>query len=104
MSDLIDRQAAIDAIVSVDEYNNTLVALKLGDAIREVRKLPSADVQPVRHGHWVNIGTLNLMTNETRRARQCSLCKSSYTENTVDHIPNFCPNCGADMRGAKGDE
>lgn len=32
---------------------------------------------------------------------QCDQCLEQYTGRTK-RIPNFCPNCGADMRG--GDE
>lgn len=37
----------------------------------------------------------------------CSVCKESWT--TIDGTPsdngmNFCPNCGADMRGGYSDE
>ena len=31
----------------------------------------------------------------------CSICKTSYVYRDTTH--NFCPNCGADMRGYKHD-
>jgi hypothetical protein len=33
----------------------------------------------------------------------CPFCHEEFYDgenDTVDHTPNFCPNCGADMRGA----
>ena len=48
---------------------------------------PSADVAPVRHGHWIecNYG----LTFE------CSECKYP----TEYSLTNYCPNCGAKMGG-----
>lgn len=36
----------------------------------------------------------------------CPFCHEEFYDgenDTVDHTPNFCPNCGADMRGAVND-
>ena len=55
--------------------------------------LPSEEVQPVRHGRWVKNETLI----------NCSVCKHcSWSiipyEDLVKSF-NYCPRCGADMRG-----
>ena len=42
MSDLISRQAAIDALYHVDEYN--------GRSVEAIRKLPSAQLEIIRCG------------------------------------------------------
>lgn len=45
----------------------------------------TADVQPVVRGEWIDRGyDLN---------RVCSVCRH------MNMPDNFCPNCGADMRG-----
>lgn len=52
---------------------------------------PSADVQPVRHGHWT------LQEDRTKKLygwHICSECGAFIGEPT-----NYCSNCGADMRG-----
>ena len=50
--------------------------------------IPSADVQPVVHGHWDDTitGVDGLYC--------CSACKNFET---VDGGLNYCPNCGARM-------
>ena len=58
----------------------------------EIRKLPAADVAPVRHGRWVT-------QDETRTKFMCSLCES---KNYGGH-EKFCPNCGATMDGGDSD-
>ena len=81
--DLIDRQAAIDAVTPFDdEY-------RIRDAIEN---LPSA--QPERkRGHWVGID------DEPCEVYECDVCGAVYDTvgNTWD-LPNYCPYCGTDMR------
>lgn len=51
-----------------------------------------ADVRPVVRGRWENF----------RGKPRCSQCKAVWPEDYYDH--NFCPRCGADMRGESGSE
>ena len=52
-----------------------------------IDKEPSADVEPVRHGHWINdIGYAGWT---------CSEC-GDHEGNKTD---KYCPNCGAKMDG-----
>ena len=71
--DLIDRQAAIDAVTPFDdEY-------RIRDAIEN---LPSA--QPERkRGQWL----------DGYKRQTCSLCKGKGVRSW-----NYCPYCGANMR------
>ena len=90
MDDYISRQAAINAL------ENTQVELmseewdELTDAIMEV---PSADVQPVRHGHWEKIGKPTWWG-----LYECSECHKTCS---VNHT--YCPHCGAIMKEKKND-
>ena len=53
-----------------------------------IGKTPAADVVEVKHGRWVNKGGYLVW---------CSECnKHNETKKTP-----YCPNCGADMRGAE---
>ena len=108
VGDLISRQAAIEYLMtnmnwydedgyeSDDDYKRECIT----DLINGV---PSA--QPERKkGKWI-VGTVeHKYTHEHRDARQCSECGAMYfhyarQEDIEDVVPNFCPNCGADMRG-----
>lgn len=57
--------------------------------------LPDADVAPVRHGHWIDC------EDEYSSYVRCSVCGDEFTcwEADCAHT-DFCPGCGADMRGA----
>lgn len=65
---------------------------------------PSADVKPVRHGHWLNDESYEYICSECGKYAPFNL--DIYGE-TVDYyhnnLTNYCPNCGAKMekRGIK---
>lgn len=99
MSDLISRQAAIDAvdhICPVDtDYDCTL--LDRVDVRYVLSDLPSA--QPERkNGEWIHKPDIYL----DEQTWECSECGEPwiFIEGTPsENNANFCPNCGADMRG-----
>ena len=91
MSDLIDRNEAIDMI---EKYFDGLPIAVHYDMLAMIHRLPSA--QPERKkGKWVKIGHWG-------RSYKCNQC-GNYLDfdgvNAGRGSTNFCPNCGADMRG-----
>lgn len=84
MNDLIRRQDAIDAVMSVPEGN--WLSRRYAEELKEV---PSA--RPT--GKWERrFGTGALCS--------CSECGHNIWDVDV-RIHKFCPNCGAEMRGDK---
>lgn len=66
----------------------------------EIERL-RADVVEVRHGKWVE--GAEHFTNGFYEA-ECSECGNYIRWNEGNSGEwNYCPNCGADMRGGKGD-
>ena len=104
MDDLISRQAAIDALKehralycdnTPDTFSKLSYAEKsrvdeLDTAIATLVNLPSAQPERIR-GRWIE-------KPHVHGVAYCSLC--DYELHTND--TNFCPNCGADMRGEQG--
>jgi len=89
MSDLISRQAAIDAIRALWDGTPTAQHVSaMFDCEDVIQALPSA--QP-RNGKW-----LKEMIGATPYKYRCSKC-NKYSRAMYD----FCPNCGADMRGGE---
>lgn len=84
MSDYISREAAME-----------IVKRTSGDyaaAFSEIRKLPAADVEPVRHGKWI------IVEDEYFSYAKCPACGDEFTFWDGDcAITNYCPNCGAKM-------
>lgn len=62
------------------------------EARAEAAEKKPADVRPVVRGRWRWVGQ-----DQWNDCYECSQCGKMNTDNS-----NFCPNCGADMRG--GDE
>lgn len=85
MADLIDRQAAIDALI--EWYGCKPNDIKAFEEIIEA--LPSA--QPRMKGKWIDetFKSWGLVYHPYR----CNQCGEHSEADS-----NFCPNCGADMR------
>ena len=58
------------------------------DALVLLREIPAADVEPVRHGRWIEC------KHEGQMAQYCSECGS---DPGVIYIYKRCPECGAYM-------
>lgn len=53
-------------------------------------------VDPIKHGRWIVI-------SEYPKKAECSYC-GYPTEHELVCWWDYCPNCGADMRGEKNDK
>lgn len=81
MSDYIEREAALE-----------IVKRTSGDyaaAWSEIAHTPAADVAPIRHAHWFDVGSLSC---------RCSGCGCKSERETA-----YCPNCGAKMQQTHAD-
>jgi hypothetical protein len=65
---------------------------------RMIDNAPAADVETVRHGQWVLVGT-NEHDYETSVEEKCSLCGRYVYRYDTQPQDNYCPNCGARMDG-----
>lgn len=82
-SDLISRQAAIDACIRVREY-------RAYDEIEEIKALPSAQSERQK-GEWIDYTEDGYV--------ECPFCHSATNcDGNKDEL-HFCFSCGADMRG-----
>lgn len=106
MNEYISREAVLKAFKLIAKNSNKDYQRGMQDTIdclvpEVIADIPAADVQPVKHGEWDFQGY---------QLFKCTNCKEIFTQNQLEamqnHInqeeftfPNFCPNCGADMRG-----
>ena len=115
MRDYIDRQAAIDAIeklilpqkkgeTAAEEINRVAWLCAINCAEEMIGHLQSADVEPVRHGRWMEENPLDA---PDCRLIRCSECGKSFIvpmnvpyEHWIDGR-NYCYSCGARMDGDK---
>ena len=116
MSDLIDRQAAIDVLrtcydtetvtyTNGNEYIDYDQALDLLNSLPTVQPEPSIPLswieKPVAHAHWFTLDS----NQRTGKAYEfvCSNCERAIFTNRQKSINElgyvFCPHCGAKMDG-----
>lgn len=93
-NDTISRKAALNALNKLDVSDGvgiSSVACSLQEeAIRSIENLPSVQ-QERNQGHWVGIDDEPC---ETWECDQCGCIQECFE----DERPNFCPQCGSDMR------
>jgi len=112
MDDYIKRNEAIEEVrKSFDQSKtgkSTVVSMLIDAAFLQagsiLRGIPAADVRPVVRGKWIQ--TTLPMGWEDDECAECSVCGEDFVldEWSMDDFTNtmnFCPNCGADMRGER---
>ena len=90
MSDYIKREDVIDIIEEVCPIYKNEYRYILKDKIAD---LPSADVVERKRGAWI------LKPDEVLDIDFYACSECEYEPYRKMDISNFCPNCGADMRG-----
>lgn len=94
MDDYISRQAAIDVLATMQGLCTSKTALVQNSKIwQQIKDLPSADVQPVRHGHWLRTGRTNAYGGFEV---ECSVCNDNVMITNIEY-EHYCRNCGARM-------
>lgn len=89
MSDYIKREDALD-IVAHNCVNGEITLNRYDKIIDGICEIPSADVAPFNHGHWIK----HEGRNGAKDSIECSACGV-----WIDDMPRktFCPNCGSIM-------
>lgn len=109
MDDFISREAAT-AYAPLPKHLREYQTMNLDDAwddgydfaIGQIESIPAADVRPVVPGEWIEkkLPTADPRDYFCRMALCCSICGHEIDYGR-GYGPNFCGNCGADMRGEK---
>ena len=114
MTDYIDRQAAIDVLeerIQANGYSNAALVSEFNRSIGYLMRLPSAEVEPVKHGRWefeakwqykncdgrgMERKEIFGTTKRTFHRLKCSKCKKAVViDDTIAYA--YCPHCGAKM-------
>ncbi len=91
MAEYISREAAIESFRK--NLDGGYVLTDDAQTTHILQSLPAVDVRPVVRGRWIK-NTYEYARELWDAETKCSLC--GYTLGGA--TPNFCPNCGADMR------
>ena len=102
MSDLISRQAAIDALAEADAKKGWK-QLKFSEMQKCILELPSAEP---KKGKWIKIKNHHYGTHHDfdYYTIRCSVCGDRPEK--AWHLTAYCPNCGSRMleEGGEDDE
>ena len=93
MSDLIDRQAAIDAVKKESRVDGAYGYMDTKSIVDLLNDLPSA--QPERTGRWIHDGYAFKGGVDWMH---CSECRHKDSWDVATRTP-FCAWCGAKMKG-----
>lgn len=85
-------------LIEKDEY---VVSLLFRDLQKFIDSLPTADVRENVKGEWIKESEHSVMGDGYMWF--CSICGRREYFNFRGQKDNFCPNCGADMRGEEND-
>jgi len=86
MAEYIEREKALDVINLADFIADEHGLLLYADSAQaRLLDIPSADVQPVVHGHWMELPD---------GFCRCSVCQKL---DTISNHLKYCSNCGAKM-------
>lgn len=74
------------------------------DVMHAIDHCPRADVEPVRHGHWVKTNTCMYVNGEKQIIKCCSECGEAAPYNALGNpfYPARC-YCGAKMDGKENE-
>lgn len=64
-----------------------------------IDKTPTIDAEPVRHGKWIKADSQQYF----RKHYPCFTCSECGYRKDSQKRWNYCPNCGADMKGTEDD-
>lgn len=87
----------IDTNVEYDEDFGIMVKAPLMDACVLGIKALKTEAVEVKHGEWIMV-----IDENDCECIECPLCGEQFYDgdnDTFDKPYNYCPNCGADMRG-----
>lgn len=95
-----------ELVAKLRDHNACISIKTLDDAADAIEELQKR-VPKTPHGRW----THNVMVHESgikANGISCSICGATYNISITlpdmdDTALNFCPNCGADMRGSEGE-
>lgn len=67
--------------------------------VGDIEDMPTADVKEVVRGEWIQMGSRTRCSNYRCSNYRCTNYRCTNCTKVNDEISDFCPMCGADMRG-----
>ena len=91
LSIILDTMKNPDSEFATDDYIDGF-SDGISAAIKELEAFPTADVAPVKHGHFRRL----TFSGDTIICSECKMAYNIFETNGAENF-NFCPHCGARM-------
>lgn len=91
MAEYIDKEEVLKRLNDFNEWCKDGRLQGSLFAVDVIKDIPSADVQPIRRGHWI------IIDDTEQFIAKCSVCERIEDSRCIDDIP-YC-HCGAKMDG-----
>lgn len=96
---LIDANALKEVIDCGHLRNPCEVCFSELDVVNLIDAQPTIDAEPIRHGKWIKADSQQYF----RKHYPCFTCSECGYRKDSQKKWNYCPQCGADMRGTEDD-
>ena len=94
LSIILDIMKNPDSEFATDDYIDGF-SDGISAAIKELEAFPTADVAPVKHGHWIEEYDCGYITPHCSECGETALTKE---ETSYDYVySSYCPRCGAKL-------
>ena len=100
MAEYIERKAAINKLEIIYDLARTDQKAPISCAMSDINKIPPADVQPVKRGHWYDNTYRYVGELDAYFIQACCSCCGRYSDR-IDQYSQImsnetCSHCGAD--------
>lgn len=93
--DADELKTEINFTVTITGKDNAAEVKRLMELYNKaISNAPTINAEPVKHGEWIDHGT-------TCQRYECSVCGDQHDWLILPNNINFCPNCGAKMKGTE---
>ena len=98
MAEYISREAALSLEMVIEAEPDEIPAISKGMAyyLDYLEGIPAADVVERKTGKWIDEALCSTSSYGVYHVNRCSVCRSAEP---MLSRKNYCPNCGAEMRG-----
>lgn len=94
MAEYVTKEQVIDWY---RPYGHTDEPIPFETLVSDLRDMKAADVAPVRHGRWIDLGDDYWERGRTSTRYKCSECGRRAGQKQAK-LYHYCPNCGALMQ------
>ena len=99
MNEYVSKDIVVKNVLDQMLHSKSLIAMR-----ERIMNLKSANVAERKRGKWLLKQEYSIYEGDGEKFWECSLCGCGSDSYDTTFHTNFCPNCGAIMRGDNDDD